>query len=59
VPCWGSVAWPEKLIASPTFQVVPATGVSSTAVGGVLPTEIGTESVLLAPEGSVTRSAAV
>lgn len=59
VPCCGSVAAPENVITSPTFHVVPAAGVSITAVGGVLPAEIGTESVPLAPDGSVTRSVAV
>ena len=44
VPSWGSVADPEKLITSPTFQVVPAAGVDD---GGrrVLPTVIVTEAV--------------
>ena len=32
---------PRSVIVSPTFQVVPAAGVSITAVGGVLPAEIG------------------
>ena len=32
-------------MTSPTFQVVPAAGVLITAVGGVLPTVIVTESV--------------
>jgi hypothetical protein len=34
VPSSGSVAEPEKLIRSPTFQVVPAGGVLIMAVGG-------------------------
>jgi hypothetical protein len=36
VPSWASVAWPEKSILSPTFQVRLALGVSITGVGGVL-----------------------
>jgi hypothetical protein len=35
------VPWPAKTIVSLTFQVVLAAGASMTAVGGVLPTEIG------------------
>ena len=44
---------------SPTFQVVLAAGVSITAVGGVLPAEIVTADVPVAPDGSVTRRVAV
>ena len=36
VPSWASVALPEKLITSPTFQVVPAAGcVDDRCRGGV------------------------
>src|ERR671919_115759 len=59
VPCWASLAWPEKVMTSPTFQVVLAAGVSITAAGGVLPAEIVTDDVPLAPDGSVTRRPAV
>ena len=59
VPSSASVAEPEKLITSPTFQVVPAAGVVMVAVGGVLPTVIVTESVSEAPRLSVTLSDAV
>jgi hypothetical protein len=55
--CW-SVAEPEKLMTSPTFQVVPAAGVAMVGVGGVLPTAIGTVSVSDAPWLSVTLSVA-
>ena len=41
---------PEKLMTSPTFQVVPAAGVLIIAVGAVLPpTEMVTLSVSVAP----------
>src|SRR5919198_1726625 len=43
VPSCGSLAWPEKLIVSPTFQVSVGAGVSITAVGGELPAVIVTE----------------
>src|ERR687892_41225 len=59
VPCWASLAWPENVMTSPTFQVVLAAGVSITAAGGVLPAEIVTDDVPLAPDGSVTRRPAV
>ena len=49
VPSCASVACPEKLMTSTTFQVVPATGASMVAVVGVLPTLMVTESVSLAP----------
>ena len=55
-PSWASVAEPEKVMTSPTFHVVPATGASMVAVGGVFPTLIVTESVSDAPFESVTRS---
>ena len=58
-PSWASVALPEKLITSPTFQVVPAAGESIDAVGAVFPTVIVTESVADAPWLSVTLSLAV
>ena len=45
MPSCASVAWPEKLMTSPTFQVVPAAGASIVAVGGVLPAVMVTESV--------------
>ena len=47
VPSSGSVAEPEKEMTSPTFQVVPAAGVSIVAVGGVFPTVIVTGSLTL------------
>jgi hypothetical protein len=53
------VACPEKAITSPTFQVVPAGGVSIKAVGGGLPAEIVTDDVALAADGSVTRRVAM
>jgi hypothetical protein len=59
VPSWVSVALPEKLITSPTFQVVPAAGVLITAVGGVFPTVIVTDAVADALLLSVTLSVAV
>jgi hypothetical protein len=37
VPSCASVAWPEKLMVSPTAQVRLAEGVSITGVGAVLP----------------------
>ena len=37
VPSWASVALPEKLITSPTFQVVPAAGVADDRRGCVFP----------------------
>ena len=37
VPSWTSVAWPEKLMVSPTAQVRLDVGVSITGVGAVLP----------------------
>ncbi len=46
-------------MTSPTFHTVPAAGVEMTAVGGVFPTEMTTESVPVAPAESVTRSDAV
>ena len=59
-PSSASVACPEKLIRLPTLQVVVATGVSITAVGGVLgvPTVTKTEAVPVAPWLSVTFSRA-
>ena len=55
MPSWASVACPEKLMTSPTFQVVAAAGASMVAVGAVLPTLMVTESVSEAPWLSVTR----
>ena len=49
VPSCASVALPAKVIASPTFHVVPAAGAVIVAVGGVLPTLIETAAVLDAP----------
>ena len=57
-PSCVSVAWPEKLIMSPTFQVRLDDGVSITALGAVLPTVIVFDAVSVAPRLSVTRSAA-
>src|SRR5919197_6778741 len=54
-PSCASVAWPEKLIGSPTFQVRLDGGVSTTAVGAVLPAVTVTVFVSLAPWSSVTR----
>ncbi len=59
VPCCGSVACPVKLIVLPTRQVVPAVGVSITAVGAWLPGVMITVSVSVAPSVSVTVSFAV
>jgi hypothetical protein len=52
------VAEPEKLMMSPTFQVVPAAGRVMVAVGGVLPTVIVSVAVPESPPESVTRSLA-
>src|SRR5690242_19923680 len=52
--CW-SVAWPEKLIVSPTFQVRLDVGESMTVVGAVLPTVMVVEAVSLAFWSSVAR----
>ena len=46
-------------MTSPTFHTVPDRGVSMTADGAVLPTVMTTESVAVAPWGSVTRRVAV
>src|SRR5262245_42489372 len=54
-----SVAWPEKLIVSPTFHVRVEAGESMTATGAVLPAVMVTEVVSLAPWSSVTRRLAV
>jgi hypothetical protein len=43
VPSWGSLAWPEKPMVSPTVQVRVGVGVSMTAVGGEFPAAIVTE----------------
>ena len=59
VPCWASVAWPEKPIGSPTFQRVAVLGVSIVTAGGVLPALITTVSVSLRPPWSRTVSCAV
>ena len=59
VPSCASVAEPEKVRTSPTFQVVPAAGVVMVAVGAVLPTVMVTEAVSEAPTLSVTFSDAV
>jgi hypothetical protein len=53
------VAWPEKAIVSPTFQVVLVTGVSMTAVGASLPGVTVTVLVWVAFNVSVTVSRAV
>jgi hypothetical protein len=37
VPSWVSLAWPEKVMVSPTAQVRLDGGVSITGVGAVLP----------------------
>jgi hypothetical protein len=58
VPSCASVAWPEKLIASPTFQVRLDEGESMTAAGAVLPAVMVTVAVSLAPWSSVTRRVA-
>src|SRR5829696_8485432 len=54
VPSCGSVAEAEKLITSPTFQVMPAAGALMVAVGAVLPTLTVTVVVAERPPGSVT-----
>jgi hypothetical protein len=58
-PSCASAADPEKLMTSPTFQVVPAAGVVIVAVGTVLPTVIVTEAVADAPATSVTLRTAM
>ena len=58
VPSSASVAWPEKLIVSPTAQVRALVGLSMNAVGAVLLTEIEIVALFEAPPGSVTRSRA-
>ena len=55
VPSCASVAWPEKLIVSPTFQVRLEVGESMTATGAVLPAVMVTDVVSVAPWSSVTR----
>ena len=55
VPSCASVAWPEKLMVSPTFQVRLDAGESMTAVGAVFPAVTVTDFVSLAPWSSVTR----
>ena len=55
VPSCASVAWPEKLIGSPTFQVRLGPGESMTAIGAVLPTVMVTCVVSIEPWSSVTR----
>src|SRR5205814_2844339 len=55
VPSCASVAWPEKLIVSPTFQVRLDVGESMIAVGAVLPTVTVVCAVSVAPWSSVTR----
>ena len=54
-PSCASVAWPEKVIVSPTFQVRLGEGVSMIVVGAVLPAVTATEPVSVAPWSSVTR----
>src|SRR5689334_21384616 len=51
---WPSVAWPLKLIVSPTFQVKLDAGVSITGNGRVSSTTMGTLVVPVSPPGSVT-----
>src|SRR5215470_13183074 len=48
-PSCASVAWPEKLIVSPTFQVRLEVGESITATGAVLPAVMMTDAVSVAP----------
>ena len=59
VPLWASVAPPEKLTVSPTFQRRLEDGLAMVAIGGVLPAVTVTASVSLAPRLSVTRSSGV
>ena len=51
VPSCASLPCPEKLISVPTLHVVVLSGLSITAVGGVLgvPTVTVTDAMLLAP----------
>ena len=51
VSSWGSLAWPEKPMVSPTVQVRGGVGVSMTAAGGELPAVIVTEAGSLASPG--------
>src|SRR5437867_9918395 len=59
VPSCGSVACPEKLMVSPTDQVSESDGESITTAGGLLPAEMATVPVSVAPSGSVTVSLAL
>src|SRR5678815_5356561 len=54
VPCWGSVAVPEKWISSPIAKLSGGVGALIVTTGGSLPALIVTLAVLLAPSGSVT-----
>src|SRR4029453_7763771 len=58
-PSCPSVAEPMNDMTSPTFHVVPAAGLLIVATGAVLPTVMVTVFAPDAPEGSVTRRAAV
>src|SRR5262249_2990409 len=53
-PSWASVAEPEKLMMSPTFQVDPLAGDWIVTVGGELPGVTVTNARPLAPSESVT-----
>ena len=61
VPSSASVAWPEKAMVSPTFQLPAPVGASITGTGAVFggPTTIVAASVSNAPAWSVTRSRTV
>ena len=55
VPSCASLAWPEKLSVSPTFQVRLDAGASITAAGAVFPAVTVIAAVSVAPWSSVTR----
>ncbi len=56
VPCWGSVAEPEKPMTLPACHVTAPVGVVMVAVGRELPAVMTTVAVSVALCGSVTRS---
>ena len=55
MPSFASVAEPEKLMGSPTFQVSVGAGDRIVAVGGESPAVMTTDAVALALLESVTR----
>ena len=58
-PSFASVAEPEKLMVSSTFQVRVGAGEAIVATGGESPAVIRTDDVALDAPGSVTRSRTV